>query len=96
MRLDHLLSKERLESFIVVLCGGGGVRRSQPIARAFVPRWVLMGGISMNRCRSLVLAGSSTPGGFFVVLLSVFLSGGVGGGVGGGAVGLERVGRWWW
>lgn len=35
---------------VLVLCGGGGVRRSQPIARAFVPRWVLMGGISTDRC----------------------------------------------
>ena len=51
MRLDHLLSKERLQLFASCVVWGVGVVRSMPIAQAFVLRWVLMGGISMNRCR---------------------------------------------
>ena len=48
MRLDHLLSKERLElaepSQVLVVRFAG-----EPIAQAFVLRWVLEGGISTDR-----------------------------------------------
>ena len=44
--------------------GGAGGLRSWPIARAFVPRWVLMGGILMgqvpggtDRCLSTAASG---------------------------------------
>ena len=48
MRLDHLLSKERLRlagpSQVLVVRFAG-----EPIAQAFVLRWVLEGGISTDR-----------------------------------------------
>jgi hypothetical protein len=86
VRLDHLLSKERLQLFMFRVVWGVGVVRSRPIAQAFVLRWVLMGGISMNWCR--VDAGwfEYGPHSF---LLSGFVPGG------GGVWFRERAGRGW-
>ena len=51
MRLDHLLSKEHLQSPCRALCPCGGVVRSTPVAQTFVLRRVLTGGISANSGR---------------------------------------------
>ena len=56
MRLDHLLSKEHLQTLHPVYAGCEGLSGVQPVAQTQVLRRVLMGGISANRCLA-ALAG---------------------------------------
>jgi hypothetical protein len=53
VRLDHLLSKEHLQSPCRALCLCGGVVRSTPVAQTIVLRRVLTGGISADSGRRL-------------------------------------------
>ena len=59
MRLDHLLSKEHLQTDPPVYAGGKVCQEYMPVAQTHVLRGVLKGGISTNSGR-LVLALPST------------------------------------
>ena len=59
MRLDHLLSKEHLQSPCLTFRGCGGVVRSTPVAQTLVLRRVLTGGISANSGRRVFPAPST-------------------------------------
>lgn len=60
MRLDHLLSKERLQQPAWMYVRVWGLSGSKPVAQAIVLRRVLMGGISTNSGRCVVVSFSST------------------------------------
>ena len=64
MRLDHLLSKEHLQTDPPVYAGGKVCQEYMPVAQTQVLRRVLKGGISTNS-GCLVLASSSTDVCFF-------------------------------
>ena len=64
MRLDHLLSKEHLQQPAWMYVRVWGLSGSKPVAQAIVLRRVLMGGISTNSGRCVVVSFPSTnPGG---------------------------------
>ena len=72
MRLDHLLSKEHLQTSTCVYALVGVCQEYMPVAQTIVLRRVLKGGISTNS-GCLVLSLPSTD-----ALLRVFWNGGVG------------------
>ena len=51
MRLDHLLSKEHLQTLALVYVGVGVCQEYMPVAQTIVLRRVLKGGISANSGR---------------------------------------------
>ena len=89
MRLDHLLSKEHLQTDPPVYAGGKVCQEYMPVAQTHVLRRVLKGGISTNS-GCLVSSLPSTD-----ALLRVFWNGGVrglGGLVFGTLLGPEATG----
>ncbi len=61
MRLDHLLSKEHLQSPCLMYVSVEGLSGVKPVAQAIVLRRVLMGGISTDSGRRFFSLPSTVP-----------------------------------